>query len=314
MLSMNRVQISHFLLILTATGGCAPGPSESSAHHEIAPDPVVSSNTSSSTPGFLVTSSEEISQVIDQPDLKTIQVRTVDHTATPPSVTNFTYSSSFTVTSIAAKGQDDFYIAGYARNGDLVIEHWEIESQDGAIATGWQSSGPAPIGQPSVPAAPISTVTGGTYIPVFQRTGEPSVLRTEILRTNQFLIQNNAFGVDPEGRFLLLITDSSQLYRVDLVDPPTPPILLLDSNSLWTLPFIKGMVRIQVSGIGRIWVLGPPEILPSPVLGIDQHVLTYLYDADNDGLFEQEVVHDYLTLANSGLWDYIETDFAFINP
>ncbi len=269
---------------------------------------------SDATDGYLVTNNDDILQIILQPDLKTLRVKTMDKTVSPVAVQQFTYTTSFTVTALAARAQDDLFVAGTARNGDLVIEHWLIDTQTGAVLTGWSSPGPGAIGQPSPPPAPTSTIVGGTYVPVAQRTGEPSVERVELLRVAHPSVRTNAMAADPEGRFLLFVTEDSSLYSLDLTDPDALPVLLHDATSLWTLPAVTSMKRFDVTGVGRVWSLGPAVFLIDPADGAEKFVIAYLYDADNDGVFDQHVVHDYNVLANSGLWDSVVTDFRTVFP
>lgn len=270
-----------------------------------------------SAPGYFVVGNDTIIQHVTLPSAKQLSVHTTDFSVTPEAKSVFTYTASFDIDSVAARTQDDLFVTGIARNGDVVIERWEIAEQTGALRVQIGTSGPAPaLGVPSPAPTTSTSVPGGLpYVPLDQRAvGQPSLTRTELVRTQDIdPIRDNSMAADPEGRFLLFLTEDSVLYQLDLSDPNALPIPIHDASSLWTLDHIQAMARLQVAGMGRVWDLGPPQVLPDPTSGgLVRHVLTLLYDADNDGLFEQAVVHDIDTdLLPISFFDLIESDFLF---
>ena len=279
-------------------------------------------STDASTLGYLVTQTEDILQYIQQPDLRTIVVHTVElATAGSPNESVFTYSASFDIECIEARAQDDYFVAGEARNGDLVIERWQIGGQQGALRVDIQPAGGGtpPLGQPlSSPSVSTVVVGGGSWVPVSQRPSQqPGITRTEILRTSDLApIRPNALGADPEGRFILFVTDDDILYQLDLTSSISAASPLYDATTLWTVSSVRSMAQVEVTGLGRVWVLGHKTVLPDPSSGgANKIVKTLLYDSDNDGVFEQGVVHyPEVDLEPFGFNDAIVTDFAFIWP
>ena len=266
--------------------------------------------------GFIVIDTDDIMQWIEQPSQTSIVVHTMDSTVAPPAKTAFEYSASFTINATSARGQDDFYVAGTARNGDLVIEHWEVDPQVGALRTEWLPLG-LPIGQPSPLGGLVTTVVGGTYVPVGERPAvAPNLLRSEILRTSDVPpVRTNAFGADPDGRFILFVTQQDELYQLPLTSS-AQPVLLHTTATCWMLPFVTGMFRCQLVATGRVWELGPPKVVANPDNGLAMNLLTtILFDADNDGEFESiGIFAPHEQLDAIGFWDGMLTDFVFVWP
>lgn len=165
----------------------------------------------------------------------------------------FPYSTSFRVNSIGGNAPNVFYVAGTARNDDVVIEKWD-------------SIYPTPPG-------------GGApdYLT------PPGIQRTEIYRGAD-LGQVIELGPDPEDRFVLVlhtVADPTSgpvpLPCLSRVDGPTGDVQnLLYSADSPALDEESGLFVRQHTSEGRIWFVEHERAYP----------LTAFYDYDNDGAFD----------------------------
>lgn len=195
------------------------------------------------------------------------------------------FPAPFVVLHVAARQANELYVAG--RDGDAdVIEHWKLTEPRGARWFHVAASPHSPIGVP-LPPVPRSDsgIVGGAYVPPAERTERYALERTELLRASP------AHGVlallaDPEGRFLVVVTDAPRAIRVLHVATRTLSEALaggLDAE----LPRFRGATALRHhASNGRLYELGLDALQPSASSDAARH----LHDRDNDGRFERWVL------------------------
>jgi hypothetical protein len=191
---------------------------------------------------------------------------------------SFSYSVPYLPQRFASRGGSEIYVAGPPLSGEdgspttgTVLELWVITPSDGApyAVRAKQSE---PIGTP----APLSTleahVQRGTYIVAEQRR-EPRIQKRAL---GYFPFDVNGIEVDPEGRYVLLVSRSEQkLYRLNLVGFTGIPEVILDSV---TAPILVAA--------NSVYVVRYQDQLKRYILGDPSGANLVLCDADNDGIFE----------------------------
>lgn len=147
-----------------------------------------------------------------------------------------TESTAYDVVAVDGRGFGEFYVAGIARDDDVVIERWTVPAVNGARTTGWTALAPgavpAPVGGPigSMPSA--SVPAGGAYLDPAQRSLPTSVIREEVYRGDE-IAGVSAIEVDPWGRFVLVADfPGDVVWQVDLDDPPTVTPIITAADAL----------------------------------------------------------------------------------
>lgn len=242
--------------------------------------------------GFPSVATEHVSQwVTISNDNRSLKVRTLDDLSLPSEENAVleVFSASFDITCAAARGQDDLFVGGVARDGDVVVENWLIQPHVGARVVTVQAD-PLPVGQATTPAYAAAIVIGGQYVPVPERTiATPRIVRNEILRTDT-ISELISLVVDPEGRFLLLLDASRSLYQIDLLPDPQVPQVLYTPQEWWALPHVIGASRYHTEHSGRLYIFHLAGGLTDPDSGVYGPMVGVLSDQENDGLFEAPYV------------------------
>lgn len=215
------------------------------------------------------------------------------------------HTASFRIEHVATRVANEFYLSGKARNGDAVVERWVIVPQNGTLVAERPpaSSG---IGTPfTTPGLVVQVQGAGALIPPAQRTGAAVTTKTELYR-GAALNNIEALAVDPDGRFLLALTDGpSGLVRFDLHDAsPAGPSFetVLAPTAVPELGQIGRIYPAQHAVSGRMYLMDSahlPGVFPKDIA---------LMDDDNDGNFDGNFVlsmDEYAQLFPSGSF----TDF-----
>ncbi len=207
--------------------------------------------------------------------------------------------ASFFPTSFASRGGNDFFVSGPPLLSDsadggfgagTVLERWSITAPVGGPYT-IRTSSTAPIGT----AAPLSNLSaqipGGTYIPAEQRGA--ARLRKAML--GYFPFTARSIEVDPEGRFVLLLSPTeAKLYRLDLVNYTGTPVVILD-----------GAAQPSLDHAVNIYACRFHDQLKRYVITCSNGQKLILLDTENDGVFEAvEALSDTAYSASSLYSDY----------
>lgn len=198
-------------------------------------------------------------------------------------VSTVEHSASFKIDRVVTRISNELYLSGVARNGDLVIEQWIVTPQTGAVLP-VRPAAETGIGVPfSTPPLTTQIQGDGAFIPPPQRQDRSVTVKTELYRGSE-LGEIVSMAVDPDGRFLLVLTSGSHgLVQFDLHDstPTGPAYQTICSPS--TLPEIQQVKSIypaaHENGI-RMFIMAPrymDGVIPKNVV---------LLDDDNDGVFD----------------------------
>ena len=221
---------------------------------------------------------------------------------------SFGYSVPYLPVRFASRAGDEVYIAGpplSPEDGSLsagtVLEMWMITAPEGApYAT--RAKRNEPIGTPAPLSALEAHVQGGTYIVAEQRR-EPRIQKRAL---GHFPFDVNDMEVDPEGRYVLLVSRSEQkLYRLNLVGFTGIPELVLDS--------VAAPILIAANSV---YVVRYQDQLKRYVVGRPSGANLVLCDADNDGIFESSESFDADAWASSSYAVYrdIEDNYRTYQP
>lgn len=209
-------------------------------------------------------------------------------------------TTSFRIKDVAPRAGDHVFVGGEPSRGGFLIESWTFPGVTGAPTASTAVSGTA-IGVSAPPATPqVSVSGGGPVLPVELRSVPPQPRRSVVVE--DLTTGYRAIGADPEGRFVLLVTDEGELRQYDLGVAPgelSDPVVLADTTTLPSLRSVSGLMhRYQQATFGRLWIARwfdarYPDGYP---IALDQWETMVLLDSDNDGIFEQMTSH----LNNSG--------------
>lgn len=188
------------------------------------------------------------------------------------------YSASFEITDVRSRRADEFYLAGVARNGDDVIEKWEVVPVPGGYVA-LRPPATTAIGITAVSSTTSVTIVGGQFVRPQDRTTAPSVFRTEVYRGQGFG-GVSAMAVDPEGRFLLILASQDKsLYRLSLLDN-SPPSVLYTAGDDPHFVAVDSIGPLQHETQGRMYLF---ESFDGPVFQARRSLMS---DSDNDGIPE----------------------------
>lgn len=181
--------------------------------------------------------------------------------------------AGFDIFCAASARQDLFCFAGFAGNGDLVLEQWTAE--------------------------PVVRAAGGETIPVLTTEGMvvKGLRKVEIYRgpVAEELI---ALEFDAEGRFMLSLVRSGTVFALLRFDnePSATPVVVSDSLTIPELAVVKRMRKLHHQTYGRVWELQDEVMFSIKVAFLDQ---------DNDGVFDgSPLIGNRAFFAAAGFEDY----------
>lgn len=211
------------------------------------------------------------------------------------------FSVSYDIVGVFQRTPSDIFIAGALdTGGEFVIERWTFRKIRGA----YHASRPeaTTLGTPFTTPPTTIEIVGGTFVQPELRNARPPLRK--IIYQGTFMGPIRGLGVDPDGRFVLVLSGvapATAVYRIALTFFSTPePVLLYDST---TFPELTNNTRITPfdhNTLGRILVAS----------AIDQPWVVVLYDVLNDGLIDSEVHFTVDDFADSGIPGGVVRDFV----
>ena len=184
----------------------------------------------------------------------------------------------FEVHFVAHSGRsDEVWVAGIARDGNTVIEHWVAERLQGQRVIE-RVEYALPLGEAAPPTSAAADVFGGEPYRTPTDRGTPRVDRDRVYEGTE-LGEPWSIAADPAQRFVLALTTAGEIWRLDLLTG-LPPELLLDTSDEPDLAVMTDLYPMRHQQLGMVWVAEPVEHWEHS----DRVVV--LYDAENDGVFE----------------------------
>ena len=182
----------------------------------------------------------------------------------------------FEFRALAARHPCELYLAGASANGETIIERWDLPPQRGGYHTS-RTTAPQGVGRPAALSELVGRLVGLVYLPPERR--EPLVPQRTAVFRGELPGAMRAMAVDPEGRFLLVLTEGGELLQ--LTDLTSPSISQRFDDT--TLP---GLARTEIvrpfvdgEGVRCYQVRGRPWDEPQAIL--------ILRDLDNDGHLDE---------------------------
>lgn len=191
---------------------------------------------------------------------------------------NATAQTAYDVLSIRSRHGNEFYIYGVMPDGSEILERWDLSPwRPGAYRTERLAS-LEPIGVGIRPSVTKLRFTGPWVDPDLRTA--PVLTRTA-LAMPEGLDEVVQIEVDPEGRFLLLLTRDAQ-------GDSTLVQLDLSTNSLTTLA--TPISQPTLGAVDRVGFADSTELGRLIVLINDDFTEIYLRDELNDGVFESSFI------------------------
>lgn len=217
----------------------------------------------------------------------------LDSSAALDTEVNYDWSVSYDLFAAAGGlGPHEFVVGGIARNGDLVLEHFDLEMPAGSQVVADTTSTP-----PS-----FSIAGGGSYLPPSQRVAANPPVREELYR-GAGLGSDVLLANDPLRRFTYVC--SRDLEKLFLV--PWDPSASIQEYTLESSPSLLGLAKSmkvqQHSSEGNKLKI---------TLDTQQGPFRYLLlsDYDDDGLLDGDVPFTREQYASSGYPQLWETDYV----
>ena len=185
-------------------------------------------------------------------------------------------STTFDVTAVDGRLANDFWVCGVATNGDDVIEHWTLEVPVG----GWIAKRPVstiPLGTPAATPETAIVLRGSDFLPFAQRPQAPHIARRELYR-GDLLGGVLSVEADPDGRYLMLLTEAKEVYQLP-IHVGASPLLLYDTSDTSTLANAHHIDARDHASLGRVYSIVPLAFKPSSL-----RIL--LIDDENDGVID----------------------------
>ena len=212
-------------------------------------------------------------------------------------LTSARFATSYRIHKIASGGQSHtFYVNGHARNGDDVLELWEVAVRSGGHYAS-RTAAPQPLGTPSAPFGVTPGIVGGVYR---APSGEAvAVERTELFRGSQLGVFRGV-AADPEGRCVFAMAGGA-LYRIEIGPTLIAPVEVITGFS--DIAEVAYVAIRQLAATGeRTLVLTRPSGIDEVVGGFIDVLRCLAFDPDNDGHFSfPGTVHDEATYSEAGL-------------
>ena len=192
------------------------------------------------------------------------------------------FSTSYKMKLIAPTGQSHkFFVSGLARNGDSILEYWEIKAAVGStVATA--AADPAPLGVSSPSTSYTVQVIGGTYLSPDARVHAGIAERLELFRGSHLQHIRGVAG-DPDARYALAMAGGN-LYRFDVSSELAAPVEI-DTHFEFLDRVDQEIFIREFAASGARSLLLPASGMPLST-GPDQPFYCLAFDQDNDGHFE----------------------------
>lgn len=187
-----------------------------------------------------------------------------------------------TIERVAMRHANEWFVALRLPSGEVAVERWTLEHTTGAY---WSSRPAAPSGIGTAVATPEAEVgIEGDVFVVPSGRPRPGVTRTRVVGALA-LGPIESMAVDPDGRYLVMVVEScesSRAVQVPLVGARSPAIAVGDLIPLWDFSSTPGLAHptsiVQLEHAASGW-----RALEFRDVG----TCVYLWDAENDGIFER---------------------------
>lgn len=210
-------------------------------------------------------------------------------------------STTLSIRDVASRGGDELFVGGNPLRGGFVLERWRLPEVRGSTTAMLVPSGAVPGGIPVTPGMGVPTqpwggqvyIPGGvSQTPIVQRIALPPVQRSEFAEDVSALYRG--IGADPEGRFVLVLTDAGELRQYSPSVTLNDYVVLQDATTMPQLMHVEGLFhRVQHTALGRVWFLTWHDarypdgtLIPSSL-----YETIVIVDGDNDGVFEEVTPH-----------------------
>lgn len=227
----------------------------------------------------IVNSNSFYQEVSFEDDRQQLIVRSTEWDADRDEWDECTYAinCSFGIIAVRAIGtSNEFFVLGEGKNGDSILEHWVASIPAGRRYID-RTKCSVPLGSPAEIAPVTSGISGGVYV-----SPPPQVAirteRTELFRGDE-LGSLTSFSVEPNGRFVLALAYSGDLFQLDLTSD-AEPVQISDRAEMPGLRKMTSFYTRVHSSLGVCYVLDASEAWEY------HNEMIVLHDLENDGLVD----------------------------
>ncbi len=196
-----------------------------------------------------------------------------------------TYSCTFKIVDISSRSATDFLVCGEAQNGDDVLERWELVDPQGSYSA-TRTVALTGVGTPASPTLTTPFIPGGVHLPPSDRTAIPLAQKTELFRGDLGGVLCGLLEMD--GRYLM-VARSSYPELIQLLPP-------VEDQPYWTPGVSWASQEVLAAnspyGLSQGRLNGASCAILTAEYTADVNHRTYLWDADNDGVFESVENYD----------------------
>ncbi|MFT5285753.1 MAG: hypothetical protein ACI8TQ_001921 [Planctomycetota bacterium] len=199
------------------------------------------------------------------------------------------HSVAFDVHDVTGLGADTIVVGGYSERFDHeVIELWDLAPTVGGYQA-WRGGQTVGIGTPIPTSSIVEGIEGAQFLLPAARSPTRPPSKSELFRGDLGGIV--AIEADPEGRFVLVLSDEHDcVYLIDVASGTKQ--VVLDASTSAVVASSDGIRALEHSVEGRMYIVGDNFS--------DEYV--FMQDPDNDGDFDS-----FLELDRAGI---SATDFT----
>jgi len=196
-------------------------------------------------------------------------------------------SLAYPISAAATRPNGTVFLCGTDSGGSLVIERFDPRAKRGAYEVLIDEIPYTSIGQPAPTTGVDEKLVQGVFLPPDRRRRDWLTVDREVIHSDTFPGEVVGLGADPEGRFILAVTDQDEVYRFDNVHKANY-VRLYDASSSPSMPFLKGSMKFFEHAVDKRVCLLWTKVRPLTRVALS--------DYDNDGVFdaisEYPVLHE----------------------
>lgn len=294
------VSLALMLSLACSAGGTSVDRGSEAANHDISPAVALD-------PGILAYSSEKFSIWLNyERGLRYAELVFEERDPTTDLVytTRRVLTLAYPLAAAATRANGTVFLCGTDSGGSLVIERFDPSAKRGAYEVRVDELPYTSIGQPAATTEVQEALVNGIFLPPDRRGRDWLTIDREVIHSDPFPGDVVGLGADPEGRYVLAITESDEVYRFENTHEANY-VLLYDASSSPSMPFLKGSMKFFEHAVDKRVCLLWTRVRPLTRIALSDYDNDGVFDAiteypvlhegyvDPPQTFEQGLIHDY---------------------